>query len=152
MHSRYEMNKNREKSLENAGKVVSSMVKNDSKTVFKGNSLIMRGDQYIQTLIDTMHEKKIQKKWNSATPSNKWNYPATDLSFSMRPKPSYKIKLKKLNSKPSDFPIAKEKNKIKRLPPPNFMIAMRNLHKVYENTDPRIDDSTRRSRNISSLF
>jgi hypothetical protein len=62
MHSRYEMNKNREKSLENAGKVVSSMVKNDSKTVFKGNSLIMRGDQYIQTLIDTMHEKKIQKK------------------------------------------------------------------------------------------
>ena len=46
------------------------MNKNESKSIFKGNTLISRGDEYLINLINIMHEKKLTKKHDFSTPQS----------------------------------------------------------------------------------
>jgi hypothetical protein len=128
------------------------MAKNEYRPQIPSITIIARGDQYLAQLISSMHEKKTEKKNVLSSPQSPWSYPNIDLSFTARPKiDGVKAKQHVLSSKPSEVPLVKVKERIKRVPPPNFMTAMRDLHKVYED-DPRVDPSPKRLRNMSSFY
>ena len=147
------MDQGREKKLENAGKVLKEMIKNDSKPALLLKPAISKDSKYIENIISIKHEGKSPKRAVSNTPHNQsWNYPSQNFSFTEKRKPSpLRYKVPKISKKPSDLPLFKEKNRIKRVPPPNFMLAARDLHKVYEN-DPRLEASPKRIRNLSSIY
>ena len=150
MNSRVKIEEKRNKSLENADRIVSSMNKSELRPIMSKNQTMERDDHYAMKLSESMSEKKDKKKIFS-TPESPWNYPCLDLSFKEIPKqPPFKHKLGKLSPKSSELPLNKIKERIRRVPPPNFMIGMRDLHKVYES-DPRIDFIPKHSRNLSSI-
>jgi hypothetical protein len=152
LHSRYQINLNREKSIEKAGKAFRALLENESKAKFIPNNLIARGDEYLKNLMNIMHEKKTHKKSCSITPCTPWKYPCIDLSFNIRSKLSpFKLKKHNFTPKPSESPIKKIKDRIKRVPPPNFMMGVKNFHKIYES-DQRIDPNLTRVKNLLILF
>jgi hypothetical protein len=144
----------REKFLEGAGKFMSSMSKLDSKPVIPQLNSLTRGDEYLKNLISSMHEKKIEKKGSSLAPSSPWNYPSVDYSFLQKPRKAFdKFKGRSLSPRSSDVQVqvVKVKERIKRVPPPNFMIGMRDLQRAYDQ-DIRIEQTPARSRNLSSIY
>ena len=143
----------REKFLEGAGKLVTSMSKMDSKPIITNLSSLNRGDEYLKNLISSMHEKKIDKKFVT-TPNSPWKYPTVDYSFLERPRKLIsKYKGDSLSPKGSEapLPMVKINERNKRVPPPNFMIGMRDLQRVYDH-DIRVEQSTQRARNLSSIY
>lgn len=154
MQTRIDCNMEREKFLEGAGKVMSSMSKLESKPVFLNVGTLARGDEYLKNLISSMHEKKIEKKTASQVPSSPWKYPNSDYLFLDRPKRVLdKYKGRSLSPKASETQtqVVKVKERIKRVPPPNFMIGMRDLQRVYDH-DLRIEQNPGRTRNLSSIY
>jgi len=152
LQARIESNVEREKFLEGAGKVVTSMSKTESKPVIQISSLA-RGDEYLKNLISSMHEKKTDKKTVNV-PSTPWRNLSVDYSFLDKPrKVASNFKGSSLSPKGSDapLPMIRVKERLRRVPPPNFMMGMRDLQRVYDH-DIRPEQSTQRSRNMSSIY
>lgn len=80
-----------------------------------------------------MHEKKSNRKMkSSSTINNTWYYPSFDKSFSEKQKKSpSNVQTQRIKKKP-EVSFVEVRERIRRVPPPNFMIGMRDLRKVYE--------------------
>lgn len=153
LQARIESNIEREKFLEGAGKIMMSMSKIESKPVIPSISSLTRGDEYLKNLISSMHEKKTERK-NVNVPSTPWKYLSVDYSFLEKPrKIASGYKGNSLSPKGSDapLPLVKVRERLKRVPPPNFMIGMRDLQRVYDH-ELRAEQVNQRSRNLSSIY
>lgn len=129
------------------------MHKSESKTVISELSSLGRRQNDLKFLINSMHEGKSSKKHLPASiPLSPRNYPVLATSFVDKPAPSpKKVYTQKIKMKSSNLSRVKERERIRRVPPPNFMTGVRDLHKVYER-DYRFDDSVRRVHNLSSIY
>ena len=142
----------RNRSLENAEKIVRKIVKNDSKNLFLKSRSTSRADINAKNQLETLHSKKVEIRYFKTNfAKTNWDLKNMDLTLTevKRKFRLTKPKFSSVNTAESKRLSSKASPRIRRLPPPNFMkISRENQRKP---NDPRVATSSRRFRNLTAF-
>lgn len=150
MNNRYKFDVDLESHTSTAGSIVSKMHRSESKPSVPDLMSLGRGKNYMKILIDTMHEKKknhVKSCSSTKSPLHYYNFDKSPKD--LKNNSHVKVQTHRFVGKTPETTFIKARERIKRVPPPNFMTGIRD--RGYDKGF-RADNSTRRNHNLSNIY
>ncbi|OMJ86987.1 hypothetical protein SteCoe_11386 [Stentor coeruleus] len=152
LNNRYKFDVDHENHISTAGSIVSKMHRSESKPSAPDLTSFGRGKNYMKILIDTMHVKRknhVKSCSTTQSPLYCFNFDKSPKDF--KKNSQVRIQSNRFMGKTLEESFIKAKERIKRVPPPNFMTGIRDMNRSYDKSF-RADNSTRRTHNLSSIY
>lgn len=127
-------------------------MQSESRASISRCSSISKEDLSAKKLLTNMHPNKVSISFFKTNTTSRWRYPSFDLKFNEnkgRTKQYIKPRSTFFHKKPQTVETTKTPQRIRQLPPPNFMKNFSILKKTL--FDPRIATTSNRFRRHSQV-